>query len=504
MATGTNVPFPTFGPTGFVAPLESDVLAGVIADFQAAFGNKLNFTTNAGAPINATPQGQLASSIAAVQGVNNDTFLLFTNLVDPALSYGRMQDAIGRIYYVVRIPAQPTVFQGNVIGVGNTDILAGFTCTDQDGNTFTTLADVTIPTNGPIEASFTATAPGPTPVPTSITSFQAVPGVDAIQVVGGTVGSNVETPQQFEVRRFNSVGWRSVGPLGSILGGVLAVPGVVDAYVTDNSTGNPETIGEITLPSPCLYVCVVGGLAADVAQAIWTRKIPGCPYYTGAGSTTETVFDTNPQYAPPLPSYPVSFVYAEALGFVVSATFLSTSQLPSNYAALTKTAVVDCFAGLAQVGWTQNGQPLYSSRAKIGSVVLSSYIAEAVRFLGPWAQLVSVKIGSTDSPDAVFNGNISNGSGGAGTILTVNTVTSGTILVGGTVFDTTGAVQPGTVIQSQLSGTTGGVGTYSVSASQLVANEAMSSVSALSTEVHVGINQTPSINAANVSAGTTP
>ena len=40
--TGTNVPALAFGTNGIVAPAESDILAGLLADFQAAFGGALN------------------------------------------------------------------------------------------------------------------------------------------------------------------------------------------------------------------------------------------------------------------------------------------------------------------------------------------------------------------------------------------------------------------------------------------------------------------------------
>ena len=58
----TNVPAPTFGPTGFVAPAESAILAGVQADQQAAFaaaGIALN-------PSLTSAQGQLATSLTAI------------------------------------------------------------------------------------------------------------------------------------------------------------------------------------------------------------------------------------------------------------------------------------------------------------------------------------------------------------------------------------------------------------------------------------------------------
>ena len=61
----TNVPFPVLGPTGYSMPAESAILAGVIADFQAAFGGNLNLSLTSPASL-TTPQGQLVSSIAAM------------------------------------------------------------------------------------------------------------------------------------------------------------------------------------------------------------------------------------------------------------------------------------------------------------------------------------------------------------------------------------------------------------------------------------------------------
>ena len=116
----TNVPQPTLGPTGFIAPLEADILAGRQADFNAAFGTTLNFVTTSGSQTNATPQGQLAASDAAIIGNTNNQFLALANGVDPAYASGRMQDAIGRIYFMERLPDQSTVVECTCIGSGAT------------------------------------------------------------------------------------------------------------------------------------------------------------------------------------------------------------------------------------------------------------------------------------------------------------------------------------------------------------------------------------------------
>jgi len=70
---------------------------------------------------------------------------------------------------------------------------------------------------------------------------------------------------------------------------------------------------------------------------------------------------------------------------------------------------------------------------------------------------------SLQTQTAVFTGTINNGGAGAGTILNVTFVTSGTLKVG--MVLTGGSITPGTFISAFTSGT-GGIGTYVVSISQ--------------------------------------
>ena len=71
---------------------------------------------------------------------------------------------------------------------------------------------------------------------------------------------------------------------------------------------------------------------------------------------------------------------------------------------------------------------------------------------------------SLQSQTAIFTGTINNGGAGAGTTLTVTSITSGTLKVG--MVLTGGSITAGTFISAFTSGT-GGVGTYVVSVSQL-------------------------------------
>ena len=470
----SSVPAPIFGPAGFIAPTEADILAGVQADINAAFGGNLN-------PALETPQGQLASSETAIIGSVNDTFLYFTNQVDPAFAEGRMQDAIARIYFIERNPSQPTVVQALCTGLPGVVIPAGAGAVASDGNRYTCTQTGTIGVGGTVTLPFACNVVGPIPCPagTLITIYQSVPGWDAINnPFPGTLGNIVETRTAFEARRALSVAHNSAGSLPSILGAVLTVPNVIDAFVTENPTNSPMTIGGVVLSPNSIYVCVLGGNASAIAQAIWSKKAPGCGY---TGNTSVTVQDLNSGYIPPYPSYSVSFQTPVSLEIFFSVVINSSLQVPANAAGQIQSAIIKAFAGL-------DGGP----RARIASEILASRFYAPVAALGPWVQIISIEIGSTNMPSAVVTGSIT------GTTLTVTSLTSGALAVGQVLTDAVGAIIDGTKITALGTGT-GGTGTYTVSAMQTVSSRAVVAVSAALFAIYANINQAPTVSAAGIS-----
>ncbi len=462
----TNVPQPTFGPNGFVAPAEADILAGVTADINSAFGGDLN-------PGLTTPQGQIASTETAIIGDKNASFLYYINGVDPAYNSGRMQDAIGRIYFITRIPGAPTVQPCVCVGLTGVVLPVGSLAQDTTtGLLWLSTEAVTIPLSGSITVPFACQNDGPIAGPAALVIFQAVFGWDSVTPSGdAALGQLVENRAQFETRRQLSTAQNSLGSLPSVLGAVLSVSGVLDAYVIDNPTGSPVSIGGITLGANALYVAAVGGAAVDVAFAIWTRKAPGCPYYA-SGNTTVTVSDPSPSYAYPPPSYAVTFEIPTNSAFYVLVTMTNSAAIPATALAQIQTAIVNAFAGA-------DGGP----RAKIGSLVYASRYYAPVLALGSWAQqIVSILVGNTIS--ATFTGAVS------GIALTVSGVT-GTIAVGNLLVDMAGLIASGTTIVSG-SGTS-----WVVSISQTVTSESMSTVTMVN-DVQMNINQAPVTAAAQI------
>lgn len=469
----TNVPVPVFGATGFEIPSSASVLAGVLADINSAFGGNLNMDLT-------TPQGQLGSSEAAVIENTNQTFLFMTQMFDPAYSFGRYQDALGRIYFLERNPAEPTVVSALCTGLEGTVIPIGSLALADDGNQYICTVGGTIPVSGSVTLTFACTVTGPIPCPAGTLTqiYRSIPGWDSVNnVTDGVLGNDVEGRAAFEARRAASVALNSNGSLPSVKGAVLAVPGVIDAYVTENVEDTLSTIGGVSLFAHSLYVAVVGGSSADIAQAIWSRKAPGCNYN---GNTEVTVYDTSFGYSPPYPAYQVRYEVPDNLSIGFRVEINNTSAVPADAAQQIQAAIIGAFAG------TDGG-----ARAKIGTTVFASRYYAPIALLGSWAQIVSIRVGSINNPGAVFTGSI------AGSTLTVSSISSGTLAVGQTLSDSVGNVLAGTRIVALGTGT-GGTGTYTVGVTQTVASQSISSFVNARDEIGVRIDQYPVVSASDI------
>lgn len=376
------VPRISFGSSGAIAPLESDIVAGLWELFQAAFGVPLNESP-------ATPQGQIVTGLAAAFGAGNDLFLKFLNQIDPAFADGRMQDAIARIYYLSRISDQPTTVACTCIGATGTVIPSGSLAQATDGTIYQSVDSSTIGGGGSVSVTFQSIVSGPISCPAGSLNkiYRVVPGWDSISnPADGVLGRDAESRAEFETRRLASVAGNARGILDAIRGAVLNVIGVTDAYVTENETAAPVTKGGVSIAAKSLYVCVSGGADADVARAIWTKKAPGCGY---TGSTTIAVTDSDSGYALPYPSYSVKFQRAASLPIYFAVSIANNAQVPSDAAAQIKSAITAAFNG------EDGGQG-----ARIGGTVYALRFASAIAALGPWVQLISIAVGTTSTPTA--------------------------------------------------------------------------------------------------------
>ena len=460
---GTNVPAVTWSGGFPILPTGPALLAGIQADISAAFGVPLNFQV-------PTPQGQLSTTFEAVTNNANQTFAFYAQQVDPAYASGRFQDAIGRITFQTRRQATATALQVACSGLG-APIPAGALVRDSAGNLYAATVGGTIPNSGSITIEFDAVIPGPTPVPSgSLTIYQAISGWDSATVSSGTVGTATETRAAFEARRQATVAKTSIGPIPAIRGEVLDVDGVTDAYVRANPTASPVTVLGVTIAAFATYTAVVGGADADVAAAIWRKKIPGGPY--AAGNTTVAVQDSQSGYLPPFPTYNVTFERPPALQVLFAVNLVSTPQVPADAAV----QVANAIAAAAVL----SGEPTF---LQIGGLVLANAFLPAIFALGPWVMVRSILVGSDDSPAVTFTGVI------AGSMLTVTGASANNLVAGQWVFGF--GVAGGTAILSQAGGTPGGNGTYNLNNAQTVSSTTMTAAAASAATLQVNANEAP-------------
>lgn len=439
----TNVPAPTFGATGFIPTPEAQILAGVQADQQAAFGGNQSVALN-------TPQGQIASSQAACIGNAYSAFAALANGVDPAFAKGRMQDGIGRLYFMTRNPAQSTVVTATVSGKTGTIIPINARARDQGDNIYLCTQAGTIPAGGSIALTFACQTAGPIACPVGYLSaiYQSISGWDSItNAAVGVLGNDVETRADFEYRRQQSVALNATGITASILANVLETNGVLDAWALENpyaqdsaayfagivsgttltvTTPGPTPIlegmiiwgtgivpgtvissfgsgtggaGDYTLSIPqaagsgayaaapggvalvehSIYIVAYGGSSAAIAQAIFQKKNPGCNYN---GSTVVVVEDSNPAYTPPFPRYQVAFDYATPTPIQFAIQMQNNPLIPSDAVSQIQDAVIAAFTG-ADGG----------DRARIGGQVIAGRYYAGIAALGTWAQIYAVQLG---------------------------------------------------------------------------------------------------------------
>ncbi len=385
--TTTNVPDVVFSDTGLVLPTEAAILSGVQADLNNAFGGGLN-------PALETPQGQLASSTTAIIGDKNDLFAEYVNQVDPNFASGRMQDAIGHIYFLDRKPGTSTAVVATCTGLAGTPIPVNAQAKATDGNLYICTQAGTIPVGGSITLNFACVTNGPIACPANSLNqiYLSIPGWDSINNPGaGTVGSLVETRADFEFRRKQSVALNALNSVQSIYANVFNVAGVIDVYAIDNPLGTTAVVGGVTLAANSLYVAAVGGATADIANAIWKHKPPGCNYN---GNTSYTVTDTS-GYSVPYPAYVVTYQTPTALPILFAVQIANNASLPSNIIALVQNAIIAAFNG------TDGG-----SRARIGSAIFASRFYGGVIAISPFVSILSLLLGPTTPTLASYTVNI--------------------------------------------------------------------------------------------------
>jgi hypothetical protein len=276
-----------------LASITSDITNGL----QAAYGVTINTDQN-------SPDGQMIGIFSQAAVDLRELLVDVYNSFDPDAAYGTLLDARVALNGVVRnmgtfTQARVAVTATTSVTLPGLDVLIAnpgatvFTVSDGSGNQYQLISSYSF--GGPATQTLVFQAANigqvvtqPNTITVVVTPIVGISSVNNPSTASDVIGLNEETDAQLKVRRAKMFYLSADGSSASIAAAIMAVTGVIDAYVYENNTGS--AIGVI--PAHGVYIVVRGGAAASIGQAIYSKKNAGSAM---AGAVTYTVSRPNSQ-----------------------------------------------------------------------------------------------------------------------------------------------------------------------------------------------------------------
>lgn len=376
-----------FTDTGVIAPSTEEIKTDVQNLFLQAWPT-LNID-------DATPQGQLITSLTQIIASKNAQMLYVINQFNPSNADEPWQDAIGNLYFLERKPATPTIVNCLCTGLSGT-VLPGLDSSSEpaqaqssNGQIYVCVSTTTIPADGSVMAQFQCATLGPIPAPADTVNkiYRQIIGWDTVNnPASGIIGVAQENRFEYEERRKNSLALFGTGSREAVYSKVYNVSGVTDAAVVENDTSEPKTIQGVALVRNSIYVCVNGGDNTDIATAIYNGKSGGC---ATNGSVSVPITD------------PISgsvntmlFDRPQSVDIKIQVTVDADTGVSDDVVALIKQAIINNFNGTDGAERITIGQTIYASRfyCPIISAGLNIISVEIGFLNGAYGDLVSFNL----------------------------------------------------------------------------------------------------------------
>lgn len=258
-----------------VAEIEATLTTGM----QAIYGADINVASN-------SPDGQLIGILAQAGEDLRELILQVYNSMSIERSFGTQLDQRVALNGVARnqgtfttTPVSITVTQALTIYGLDQTLQPVFTVQDSAGNQWELVTTHVFGAPGTASLIFQAALLGAVQVTANTINQQStvVIGVSTVNnpTTAGTVtGSDEESDVQLKIRHDKMFYLASTGPAASVSAALLAIPGILDAYVVENFTNGTVN----TVPAHTIWCIVNAGTATDaeIGQAIYSKKGPGC------------------------------------------------------------------------------------------------------------------------------------------------------------------------------------------------------------------------------------
>ena len=264
--------------TGLQTKTQAELVAEFTAAFQAIYGVDINLDQD-------TPDGQMMMIFIQAVLDNLDLLTQVYNSFDPDNAIGSVLDQRVSINGIQRqagtyTTTDITLVNSQSINLYGLDqsIQPVFTISDNAGNQWELMNTQLGVAAGSHVYQFQASVPGEVlTIPNTITvPVTIVLGVTSVNnpTTYTTLGINEETDAQLKVRRQKSVSLASQGYLSSLIAALENINGVTSVFVYENTSSSTD--GD-SVPGHSIWIIVAGsGAAADIANAIYTKRNAGC------------------------------------------------------------------------------------------------------------------------------------------------------------------------------------------------------------------------------------
>lgn len=257
-----------------------------------------------------SPDGQMVNNFANI--ISNVLTLLVQiyNAKDPDQAIGIDLDSVCALCGIYRMGGTYTqvyilINTSQSLSLSGQNTSTPYTVQDGNGNQYQLIESSSL-INGNNTLAFQAVNIGAIQCAANTVTVQVTvtAGINSINNPSAayTVGQNQETDAQLRQRRQVSVSLPAQGAIPGLIGGLYTIPGLEQAVVYENTTGNTNIYG---VPGHSIWVIVDGANlynSLEVAEMIYNYRNMGCGMY---GATTIEV---------PLPNgsvFPISFDIAE-------------------------------------------------------------------------------------------------------------------------------------------------------------------------------------------------
>lgn len=268
---------------GVIVPDTSTLKSDVQGEYVLALGPSM-------VKADDTPQGRLIDTeVTSRDGVIRLAAEL-ANQINPNVGSGIFLESVCALHAVIPTAESSTLLPGVICsGTPNTTILSGSRIADPAGNYYACIATLTIGVGGSVTGSFQAIAPGPlNPATGTVTTI-----IDGTFGWTGVTNPSVSVPgaltednNTLRIMRNERLSSLSKGPVEAINSNVMSVPGVRKVSIRENVEPAGAVIDGVSLSPHSTWVCVQGGVDADIARALLRSKQSGSPYTTGTGNGT--------------------------------------------------------------------------------------------------------------------------------------------------------------------------------------------------------------------------